>query len=281
MCRMAYQCRKDPEMELLKALSQEPSYKSSEDAIHHQYKALRHGIGRLGSHFRAARILVTSISKLSSLLDSYDICEIPTPLRAQPPPVDSKTNLDSIVVRMVSEKSKALEYQQVLSDLDQKFGIMEKFLKIYTGPKFRPRVHAEVQVLDYFWDHRLQFDDGDAYIAISKPACYCCSLYFRYHPRDPELPASHQNIHRNWRPPDFQPDNNRQRDILNQMNVRIREQVLQQLGPNGKAYPWHPDSITGITESELPAIGQSSLEHNLESLRIGENSGNFQPLENN
>ncbi|KAL2011936.1 hypothetical protein VTN00DRAFT_4654 [Thermoascus crustaceus] len=151
-------------------LSVAPPYKSSDDAPHNDFQLLRHYIGRLGHHIRAAQKLVGCAPKLIGLLDEFDVRSIPTPPRAATPPTDGKTRLDSIIVRRFEE------------------------------------------------------------------------------------PASHGKIYLRWRPPDLQLQNSEtsqkeQRDILNAMIRHIREEVLEQIRQRQNARAWHPDSVTGITES--------------------------------
>lgn len=210
---------------------------------------LRHNIGRLGRHIKAVRVLVSSVSRLSYLMDELEVCGIDPPPRTKAPPADDKTNLSSILRRMLPEGPKLQHYREALLDMDTKFNIHSNFMEMYCDCNFKPRVHAEIQLLDLFEDQGLEFEDSDAFIACSKPACYCCFLYFQYHPRHPVLPATHRNIHRNWRPPAFVEGSNRQRDILNKMIPEIRAEVLYQIDQRQPASSKHPDSTTGITKS--------------------------------
>ena len=243
-------------MRLLATLSVEPPYKSSRDAVHITFGLVRHYIGRLGHHIRAVKILVSCASRLADILYSFKVCNISTPAKsASPPPVDGKTRLDSIIVRMLPAGSPDLErYQQALAEMDVKYELSRRFLDNYTNPNFLPRVHAEIQVLEHFHKNKLHFADADRYIACSKSACFCCLLYFRHHPEQFVEPASHRKIYLNWRPPDLDAvcdtiSQNFQRDILNSMTRDIRREALYQIGQKMAPPAWHPDSVTGITES--------------------------------
>lgn len=248
---MAYTARHSQEMELLRSRNQSTLESSSHGLFSSNLKLLRHYIGRLGHQIKAVKDLVQCALRLRHLLDDFEVRGVECPARSPPPPIDGKTNLASILVRMLREKDERLrQFQEILLELDSKFKVQERLTEIYKDPNFKPRVHAEVQVLDTFHHLRLAFEDSDPFIGCSKPACYCCSLYFRHHPQGPVAPSSHQTIHKNWRPPDFMPDQTRQRDILNKMVQDIREEVFKQLELKQPRYPWHPDSVTGITGTD-------------------------------
>jgi len=134
-------------------------------------------------------------------------------------------------------------------------------MEMYCDNNFKPRLHAEVQILDFFHNNDLKSEESDIFVACSKPACYCCSLYFHYHPLRPVMPASHRTIHRNWRPPDFVPGISTQRDIINKMIKNLRTEALHQIDQRRPNTQWHPDSTTGITESISHLLEQESLEH--------------------
>lgn len=243
-------------MRQITELGMAPSYKTSADAIHLKFQLVRHYIGRLGYHLRAVKSLMVSARRLIHLLDEFDVQNITTPPKATGlPSVDMKTRLDSIIVRMLPARDPDLQfYQNTLAQMDTKYGLNDRMLEKYRDPNHRPRVHSEVQVLDYFHERSLRFEDDDRYIACSKPACYCCLLYFRHHPGRFIEPESHGKLYINWRPPGFnlEPGSSRwkeHRNILDVITADIRKEVLHQIQQQQGPRPWHPDSVTGITES--------------------------------
>ena len=283
LCQFAYKERKSSFMQQLAALGVQPSYKTSEDAIQRKFALLRHYIGRLGHHFRAARTLVSSVARLAHLLDDFEVRSIPTPSRSTLTPLlDDKTRLDSIIVRMLPVDSPDLEfYQKALAKMDTTAQLSARMLENYDNPKFQPRVHAEIQVLEHFYNHKLMFADSDKYIACSKSACYCCSLYIGHHPGNFVQPATHRNIHLNWRPPDLKPkcgiDNrNIQRDILNLMTRDIRRDALHQISQRQAPHVWHPDSVTGITQSTYNEQRAGTLETSHEEMELTSSSGVYE-----
>jgi hypothetical protein len=100
----------------------------------------------------------------------------------------------------------------------------------------------------------MKFAADDPFVACSKPACFCCLLYFWHHPGHFVEPDSHNKIYLNWRPPGFRiltgvMGPTHQRDILNGMNKDIRREALRQIYEKTAPQAWHPDSLTGITQS--------------------------------
>jgi hypothetical protein len=150
-------------------------------------------------------------------------------------------------------------------------------MELYCDNNFKPRVHAEVQMLDLFHSKDLKFEESDIFVACSKPACYCCSLYFRHHPLRPVMPASHQTIHKNWRPPDFILGNNTQRDILNKMIEDVRTEALHQIDQRRPNAQWHPDSTTGITEFFSHLSEPESSEHFSDVSDLSDDLGEMDP----
>jgi hypothetical protein len=253
-------------MHTLARLGTEPVYKSNKEAIHNAFRLVRHYIGRLGHHFRAADTLLSCSSRLPELLDDFRVCGIPTPPKSTLPPADGMTKLDSIIVRMLPAKSLDLNhYQQALTEMDTKYQLSQRFLENYTDANLKPRVHAEIQVLEHFYASAMSFPGADPFIACSKPACFCCLLYIRNHPGHFVEPESHCKIYLNWRPPDTNaehdlPSHKHQRDILNAMIQEIRKEALREIEEKSAPRAWHPDSLTGITESAVHEQEQQTLE---------------------
>jgi hypothetical protein len=86
------------------------------------------------------------------------------------------------------------------------------------------RVHAELQIVDYFSRKKLKFFREDKYVGCSKPACYLCYKYISSHHRGFSLPASHKKVILGWRAPDV----NFNEDV-NGNGVRIRRELCGRL----------------------------------------------------
>ncbi|EMD66388.1 hypothetical protein COCSADRAFT_169339 [Bipolaris sorokiniana ND90Pr] len=255
LCCSAHASRKSNFMRALARLSAEPTYGSNRDAIHVAFGMIRHYIGRLGYHFRAADTLVACAPRLFYLLHDFEVCSVPIPVKSAIPPPDEMTTLDKILVRMLPANSPELHlYQEALAYMDDRYQLFSRYMDNYVRPNQGSCVHAEIQVLEHFYIHGMHFACDDPFIACSKPACFCCLLYFRHYPGHVVEPVSHNKIYLNWRPPDFNAtagiiSPNHQRDILNAMNQEIRKEALHQLREKTAPRTWHPDSLTNITWS--------------------------------
>ena len=136
--------------------------------------------------------------------------------------------------------------------LDKRLELSKQLNELCTSSKWRPKVHAELILLNHFWTQKLEFVDGDRYIGCSKPACFCCYHYFRAHPGGFVTPACHNNNWINWRPPDIQDSNDTasiklRADILNEMVKKIRIEVLDQIREQRGPRSRQPDSNTEIS----------------------------------
>lgn len=217
------------------------------------FSLVRHYIGRLGSQFRAARILVTAGWKMPDLFDNFIIKILPSPKPPSSlPPTDHLTTLAGIIKRMLPKDDPGLKkYQEALTFMDEKFNILARLLDLYKDKAFKPRVHAELILLEHFHRNHLSFADDDRFIGCSKPACYCCYHYISVHPGGFVRPPCHGVRYLNWRPPDPMDasENKHQRDILNQIIKQIRLDALRQIEQRRGPSKWHPDSTTGLTYS--------------------------------
>jgi hypothetical protein len=183
-----------------------------------------------------------------------------------------------------------LWYQEALATMDTKFDILKRLQAQFQDKDFTPRVHAELNLLEYCHRELLQFVDNDRFIACSKPACYCCYHYICFHPGGFVRPSSHGIRYLSWRAPDLVDETdtgekNHQRDILNKVIAQIRLDALRQIKERRGPSAWHPDSTTGITyskkqntlvgdtsDSKLPS-DNDALSNHAESLN-GDNSSN-------
>ena len=256
LCRFSYETRGSSCMkELAKRCPKSPISIGSEDSNASNFSQVLHYIGRIGSHMKAAKILVAAALRFPTFFDCPQVKCLPSPEPAKkPPPMDELTTLDGIVIRMLpKDDPKIPSYQEALQFMDTKFGIYRRVAEKYKDDNFLPRVHAELILLEHFHANTYRFVGGDKYIGCSKPACYCCFYYISAHPGNFVQPASHNKTYLNWRPPDVA-DNDpkgsvRQRDVLNTMIKRIRGEVLEQIMDRRGPRAAHHDSTTGITLS--------------------------------
>jgi hypothetical protein len=243
-------------MRQLSAFAHKGDHKTSGDSLQERCKHARHIIGRLGSHSRSARDLALYTPRMMKYLESYSVEAVPVPSEGHGRPlVRSSTTIEAALKRMLPAGAPDLEeYQQALAQIDGAFGISKRFQDDYNCPKNRTRVHAELQVLHYFHQNNKKFAEGDKYIACSKPACFCCHLYIRHHPGQFVEPQSHFKVYLNWQPPGVLEGAKTQRGsqlekILDRMIHDIRKDALSQIIQKAGPKTFHPDSVTGISNS--------------------------------
>lgn len=214
----------------------------------------RHYIGRLSRHIHVLKQLCEDASHVAYVLQSFEVrCIEPMPC-GPTPTIDNHSNLPGILGRMLGKDfEEKLGVEEGLRRLNQINEIFKEFIRSYQNLK--PVVHAEVQVLEHFYNSKLIFAGNDRFIACSKPACLCCEMYFKHHPARMVIPESHRKIWINWGlplVPDFCKQNQearRQRDILNKIIGEIRGYIISQSLGQAEAGSTHPDSMTEISIS--------------------------------
>lgn len=255
LCQLAYQSRHDPHARRVENLGADPEDGSSAGPEAMAFRSLGHFMGRISAHTRVVKELIADGTRLQPLLEVFCVEMLEPPECAPLPPADSHTTLEGILNRMVKETyPRKKELGEVLSWLDHQINLEAAVLEQYSNKTFVPRVHAEVQLLDHFYEKQLRFAADDRFIACSKPACFCCSLYFRHHPARFVEPDSHGNLRPNWgvaRLPGGAEDGRwvEQRNILIKMNDDIREVVKERIFALGGPSLSGPDSLSGITRS--------------------------------
>lgn len=282
LCYHAYDQRKAPELKEITRRGRLTD--SGSNQINGICTSLRHYLGRLSHHIRASKQVIEDGRRLSVLFDpgASRVEAIPVVNSVSRPMADGLTQPLSMLNRMIRQENPLRgHYEEALESMDRQFGLGVRISEQYQSKTFRPLVHAEVQVLEYFHFGKRAFVEKDRYIGTSKPACYCCYLYFRSHPLKCATSRSHQNIWLNWGPPllaEGAADERylHQRNILNSMLETIRDDALDQISQKAAAPLSHLDSTTGITPSVLSIQGASRnddfhwIDNQLGNLSIGE-----------
>lgn len=220
------------------------------------FEFARHYLGRLASRLELPVQILRDTPDVAYLLDSYEIDIVPILDHAPAPNPDNHTNLDGIVGRMYGNDNDTLMMvKRSLIRLNDQSGKTRFTNYMNQYRRWKPSVHAEICILEHFYNGNLDFVEGDKYVCCSKPACFCCRLYFKYHPSRPMIPESHQKIYVNWRPPlisNFRKDDvfsNRQRDLMQKMIEAVREDVADEAAGRTVSPRWHADSTTGMSSS--------------------------------
>ena len=216
------------------------------------WSSVWHFVGRLGCWFGTCQRLALAVYQFPQLVDGAS-CEFLALPREMKLPVDhSKADLISALNRMLpaSERQLVTSVYEQLSGL-RDFDIPEVFRENITKDGLSGRVHAEVFLLEHFYMNRFQFSMREKYVGCSKPSCYCCSLYMRYHPGNVVVRPAHNTVYLKWIPPlilqlDEEQVRKHNLDIMNSMNAYIRRDVREQIDQRLPRREKGPDSTTGI-----------------------------------
>lgn len=255
ICQDAYRVRNDPEMLVMEKIGQSFHNATYPERISVAFSRVRHIIGRLAAHIRSVKQLLDDGIHVDDLLEAYEVSAVPVPPSVPCSPADDQTDLSGVMKRMFRLGSKDPRFESTLgylSHLDQQAHLEGRLFDFHSPHRKPPTVHAEVQMLHYFYDNGLAFAGVDRYIATSKPACLCCKLYFRHHPAMCVEPDSHQRVWPGWGPVllplgQEEPRWTEQLEVLTSVSRDIRKEVIMVIEQRQAISFAHPDSLTGIT----------------------------------
>ena len=255
LCNYAYGERKSDSMKQLdRIIGEKRAELNDEKSKRQDLIQTRHYIGRLGSHLRAVKVLIIAGCLLPELFDNFSIQRRPSIKPSLiPPPTDHQTTLDGIINRMLPRTSPdKARYKHALHQIDSIVHLQDRIDAQFEAENFRPRVHAELILLEYFYQQKLPFLDNDRYVGSSKPACYCCYQYIVCHPGRFVHPASHSITYLSWKRPDLLDpssleEQRHQIKLMNDVTQRIRDDILMRIDSYIEAATRRPDSSTGIT----------------------------------
>ncbi|KAF5859895.1 hypothetical protein ETB97_002254 [Aspergillus alliaceus] len=153
-------------------------------------------------------------------------------------------SFDSIATHIFpSESEKEKFYDHVNHFYDRS----EASEKLQTYVKNRPRVHAEIQLINHFdTNNSSLLEERNPYIGCSKPACYLCYKYITDHPRQWFRPPSHQKLYYLWSLPESRGNENREEFLATTAEVlqrELREDIAKKRGPRSEC----DDSTAGAT----------------------------------
>lgn len=231
------------------------------------FPTAKHNIGRLSNRIRAPRDMLVILQRFpeefEALYTQIEVFEVPPMPAADWPAPDRHTSVDGILRSMVratyphrAEATKRLLYLEHLYSRELLQAVPFHY------EESNPFVHAEIRVLEHLSSINADFFDDDRYIYTSKPACYCCRLYFQEHPWKMVVPESHFKIPNHWGFPNVEwyhegdPASMAQRDLVNKMTPVMRKAILLQIDDVNLPSPhWHTDSTTGVpTISSLDTL---------------------------
>ena len=212
-----------------------------------------HYIGRLGAWARAVKVVVHFVREQPQVTNGFQVCSKDSPWPIAPPPRDQRTNLESVFKSMFPRRTDQAE--AILGRLRHTtrpgFDIDQKFVFEYDSKSFRARTHAEVLLLDFFLKQELEFYNDDCFVGSSKPSCYCCDLYFKFHQSSIVTRPTHGNAWQKWcLPPGMLQDHDKLewegKVVLKRMTDKIQSDILQLVESEVPVRARVQDSTTGF-----------------------------------
>ncbi|KAF2997477.1 hypothetical protein E8E14_003951 [Neopestalotiopsis sp. 37M] len=166
LCLIAYDLRHAPERRILDERCEMLEGESEKSPRLLAFRDAKHLFGRLAHHVRAPTHILRDAHHMERLFERYFVCSIPVVRSVPRPPKSVEATLEPMLGRMLPAGDARLsEYTNKLKVLDHKLHMRDKVIRQYKSDTFKPFVHAEIQVLEYFYRNRLQFMDGDRYIS--------------------------------------------------------------------------------------------------------------------
>lgn len=255
-----------------------------------QWSDIRHNIGKLGCWHKAIKTLLQAAQTFPQQLEGATVSLVYPRGPSETPTERSKIlDLDfkSIVNRMLKADQQTLadKLVQSLNELNMVLPLKQQFKEVYS--EFQPRPHAELLVLEKFFELSFDFVHDDRYIGCSKPSCYCCNLYMKVHPGQFEQRACHGNLWPNWGPPiplsvisspqtqnrlTSRPQDHHTFKMLQDMLPNIRTDVQEQIQSRQPRRARLPDSTTGMSS----VVVDINLNRVID-IQMGEPSGRIVP----
>ncbi|OAX85577.1 hypothetical protein ACJ72_00038 [Emergomyces africanus] len=170
-----------------------------------KFQRLQEILKKLGKHITCSRRLVDAATQLSDeFVLGFNIQRIKaSPLSSVSLP-PKKQSVESIVSRITSVPA---EKDMIKRQLEKRLGKSLAEISLDIKQKYeitQTQTHAELLLLSYIEQNGCQFrDPDDRYIGCSKPACYLCHLFIRYHPSNYSLPDTSNKLYVKWRTPDI------------------------------------------------------------------------------
>lgn len=228
-----------------------------------------HYIGRLGAWERAVKVVVYFVRHQPDAVRNLQVAALITAPPVSPPPADARTNLEGVIKRMLPKDiGRAETMMRRLRDATAPvFDLDEEFLSKYTRKTFRPRSHAEVMLHEHFSTNALSFYGDDEFVGSSKPSCYCCDLYFRFHRGPIATRHTHGNVWPKWcLPPGLLQPNQRRlgwegKIVLKRMTEQIRIDILKLVEADLPRRARVHDSTTGIWTAPTSGLQRGSDYH--------------------
>nr|POE56448.1 hypothetical protein CFP56_33420 [Quercus suber] len=253
----AYAFRKDPLYATLKQRASD----GSAPAKH--WTAVRHNVGRLASWAKSTKsfMRMAQNQQFQDFLATTQCCAVyqgEAPIRNV---IENHEQYSDLLKQVFPEFDSGLlqnRFKTCTSNDDS----ISRFIGHIHEKNPKPFVHAEMATLERTLSSDFTFAI-DAYIACSKPPCYCCSLWARSRSHTIDMRPGHGNIYVKWAPPLAYNTRGARRlnvnqgalsSMVNEMRYTIQDYLVQGLRTGRKA----PDSATDISTT-LPSMQNLSL----------------------
>lgn len=259
-------------MESIRKLSRSSAYRTFRNKANStqigqtsSWAELRHAAGRLLSYLEGVQTLIEAREQpqWAQLFHDFEVVCIASSQPDPNPIVGRRKRVTAaeILVRMTppQDEPKLATFQAGAEEL-QRFDLDGNIRRQNESKEFHPIVHAEILVYDSLRDlHDLRYFHGYNYIGTSKPTCRLCDYYFQSVSRMSgdrvQVRQSHGNLYLNWRVPDIYINQigavARQEKILNDMNLRVRQDTYRTLKDKMGMRKSH-DSNTSRTYERRP-----------------------------
>ncbi len=191
-CRRAYYFRYTRSMNHLKS-------KSTGAVKPELWSLVRHYIGRVGFWFKASRRIVEYCQERPLLVKGFRVERCPNAPAMMSPGVEVSTELQAVLRRMLPD-SESVRFAQAFQSRQapEATSISTQYAIKSSAAAFRPKMHVEIALLEYFYQRNLLYLGNDKYIGCSKASCYCCDLYFKHHPAGLVPRPCHGNVWCQW-----------------------------------------------------------------------------------
>ncbi|KAL5044624.1 hypothetical protein BDW71DRAFT_215649 [Aspergillus fruticulosus] len=213
-----------------------------------------------------SQLLESAISLRQDLANDLAAESIPSSPGLPIPLLPRKLTMEGIAHRMFSDPSRSDDFLQKLQQTAPPG--LTNTLAHYSHTVLT-EVHPELLVINYF-DSLSDggfIDEGDKYIACTKPSCYLCHLFISYHPAGYSMISSNSRLCLNWRLPDISHQEcnamtraKNQRSILQQLIDTIRIELERKVKNEWILQPHCTESETEWTLS----IDDETLDYNLQ-----------------
>ncbi|KAK4239031.1 hypothetical protein C8A03DRAFT_14573 [Achaetomium macrosporum] len=227
---------------------------------------VRHALGRLLSYYIAIKVLISARNLWPRIFVDFEVTCIPSRQPLGEPP-DIRRNANGILNRMGRNRSTIDACKRHARDL-QALGLDDRIRERASPGRFRPIVHAEVNLLDsVLRDQEAAEAEGEdpirffneaefgRYIGSSKPTCLLCHFYFEAHPSRVRCRETHYNLYPNWRAPDVKTSDGeeaeRQRlDIMESLIKVVRNETGRAI--RERSYPRRKHDSWDTPTNPLP-----------------------------